>query len=155
MSLRGASYETQLCVAASRKRPDKHWQGVFWSRKDAQPSWYHQEIWKLPTLSHKQVAELADGNDFIPLKLIQSGPCCVFCLLLQTTTSDTPSMCSVTKWLLFQAIPPYPSDTPDSFQSWSHPTAHWQLCLQASPFLMAVEGITPSSESALVNVLAS
>lgn len=49
MSLRGASYETQQCVTASRKRPDKHWQEAFWSRKDAQPSWYHQGIWKLPT----------------------------------------------------------------------------------------------------------
>lgn len=101
MSLRGTSCETWQCVAVSRKRPDKDWQGVFWSEKeDAQPSWYHNGIWKLPTLSNEQVAELAIGSDFIFLTWSSHKVILAVCLLPPipdhvhfVTTSNTPGMC--------------------------------------------------------------
>lgn len=68
-------------MAASRNRPDKDWQEVFWSEKDAQPSWYHNGVWKLPTLSNEQVAELADGNDFIFLTWSSYKGVLAVCLL--------------------------------------------------------------------------
>lgn len=104
MSLRGTSHETQECVAASRKRPDKDSQirqEVFRSEKeDAQPSWYHNGIWKLPTLRTEQVAELADDNEFIFLTWSSYKVVLVVCLLPLipdhvhfAATSDTPSLC--------------------------------------------------------------
>lgn len=65
-SLRGTSKEPWKHVAASGKRPDEDWQEVFQAEKeDSEPALYRAGIWKLPTLGNEQVAEFADGNDFV------------------------------------------------------------------------------------------